>query len=272
MPPSAHQVPDQRLDQIMDQLRSLQNENSNLRGQINMMAKTYTKPESTQQTPQESPFDPEVDKAINDRVNQIVKTMIEPLKNDFGQQIGYLVDRNDELSYNQKYGNQDRFTKLNDKVQQLRDSFESRGEYITRENALQMVYFEETGKKPAMNTAPPTTPEPKFDPYFNAHVNPETGKPMTSEDWGAFEQKQPTQPEQGQTTQQFQPPAQQFQQPEQPAHTTQHNQQTPQLPDQSVNSAYSANQQQSISANDLNVYASDEQLAAFEDKFGDIPL
>jgi len=277
------QLPEHRQDDVADRLRQIENENNQLRGQINMMAQNLKQPAAPTQEPAfESPFDENVDQALTKKIQHAIQGIINPMQEKMTNQIGFLVDQNDSLKYNQSYSG-DRFSKYKDKVESLRQDYQTRGQYIPREEALRIVYFEETGKKAAAAPPTPTTQEPKFDPYFGTMVNPETGAPLTPEEMINHQNTQqpapvaqPAQPIQ--MNQMNQQPAAQV-----PAPPTAFSPQQPQntqapfpgmgeLPQQGMNQPHGGEQQTAPSNQSFDVYASDDQLQAFENKFGDIPL
>jgi hypothetical protein len=287
MPPSG-QLPTHRTDEIAERLRQMETENANLRGQVNMMAQQFKPQPQQPQAPVESPFDEAVDRALNQKIQQVLTQTISPLQEQVTQQIGYLVDKNDELAFNQSYSG-DRFSKYKDKVESVRREYETKGKYIPREEALRIVYFEETGKKAQPENPAPVTQEPKFDPYFGKMVNPETGKPLTEEEIANYNTPQAAPPTEQPVDQYAQPPA--YNQPQapqapafqpmptgmQPPVNQNHPNNNPfqgmgELPPQGMNQPYGEQPTQQANALNLDVYASDDQLQAFDNKFGDVPL
>lgn len=270
---SSNPVPDHRLDELNERLRNMELQNQQLRGQIDYMSKVSNPGKKPDETPA---FKPEVEAAIMATVQKIV----EPLQMQHKQQIGYLVDQLDQTKFQSQYGGE-RYAKIIPKVERLREQYQAQNQYITREQALQMVWFEETGKKqlnPDPQAAPaPAKMEPKFDPYFGTYVDPQTGKPLTPEQIGALQQPQTPPPQQTQQApQQTQQPWQPGNQiPGQQAPATQFAQQPPQqnfqLPGQGVNGA-AAPSFQNAPRGPLTLEASEQDLKAFEENFGDIPL
>lgn len=300
-PPNPQSVPDHRFDEVMEKMRLLEMQNQQLRGQIDMMAKTGQQQGQPGQTQQNSPFKPEVQQAITELVNQ----RLEQERTGFRQQIGMLYDQLDAVNFSAKYSG-DKFAKYHDKVDRLRQQYQSQNQYITREDALRMVYFEETGKKdvapqPQAQTPPPQQ-QPVYDPYFQTWVDPQTGRPI------AGPQATPA-PEEGEAdpNQQQQPGQQQWQRPPPPAQQQQwapptqaqapqaqptghfvpghrtppganhpHGNaygQTFQLPNQGLNQqAAPTHQAQGGARSPLSLESSEADLAAFENQFGDIPL
>ena len=131
MPPSAQPLPTHRNDEIADRLRQMETENAQLRGQVNMMAQQFKPQQPAQTPPVESPFDEAVDRALNEKINSVITSALNPLQERVTQQIGFLVDRNDELAFNQSYSG-DRFSKYRDKVEALRKEYETKGQYLPR--------------------------------------------------------------------------------------------------------------------------------------------
>lgn len=288
MPQGGQQnVPDHRLDEIMSEVRKLRDENNQLRGQIDYISQAKGANQQTQ-TPVESPFDPKVDKALNEKFQRMLQESLTGVEQKLSQQIGYVVDRTDELSFKQTYGSE-RFQKFHEKVDRLREDYQRRGQYIPREEALRIVYFEETGKKahPEPTTQEPAKPE--YDPYFGTMVDPQTKLPVQSQaatqldDWGnpIPVQNQQVMPEQNVQQQSAQVPTQQTQQQAMPTGFEQRTNQThpynnpfnqpPQLPNQGM-SPSAPGSQQGTQRMTLDLYASDDQLAAFEKNFGNVPL
>lgn len=284
--PPNQQVPDHRLDQLTERLRTMELQNSQLRGQIDNMARSAN-PQANQ-PPKQSAFQPEVQKAIT----ELVEEKLQAERQNHRQQIGYLADQLDQTKFQAQYGGE-KYSKLLPKVDQLRQEYQAKNQYITREQALQMVYFEETGKKgmapdPAAPPAPAPVAPPVYDRYLNQWVDPTTGQPV---------QPTPVQALQDESIEpQVQPPAQAWQ-PPQPAQqpNPQFGQVPPgarmqpgqnmnpmvnpfgqnnfQLPGQGVNNPAPAhNQASGAHRGPLNLESADADLEAFEARFGDIPL
>ena len=291
-PQAAPSVPDHRIEEVMNKMRQLELQNSQLRGQIEYMA-GQGKGQTQGQQPPPSPFKPEVQAEIE----KIVNGRLEQERVGFRQQIGMLYDQVDQVNFATKYSN-DKFSKFHGKVEQLRQEYQARNQYITREDALRMVYFEETGTKaPAVapvQQAAPATKQPVYDPYFQQYVDPDTGKPVappalqTAEDPAApapqAQWQQPPPAAQQQWNQAPQAPAPQAQptggnypgqrmQPGAAHPNTNPFGQTFQLPNQGVNQQATPTHQAAANArNPLSLESSDADLAAFENQFGDIPL
>lgn len=284
--PDPNQVPDHRFDELAKELRLLRDQNQQLRGQIDYMAQSRNTPQ--QQTPKESPFDPKVDEALNYKFKQLMEASIDPIKRQTTEQIGYLVDQNDDLKFQLKYGGE-KFKKYHEQVERLRQDYQAKGQYIPREEALRIVYFEETGKKaqPAQAGTPQQV-EPKYDPYLQTYVNPQTGQPVGTPDHTGFAPEPEQQTQTPQVPQWQQPNAQAPQMPQQTTpqvpptgfeqHThSQHPYQNPygappQLPQQGVHNPAATNPAPMNQHLTVDLESSDAELEAFEKKYGDISL
>lgn len=273
-------VPDHRLEQMMERMRQLELQNTQLRATVDHMSKPQQ-----QQPAKESKFNPEVEAALREFVQQQMNPLQEELKN----QVGYLHDRNDEANFRLKYSGE-RYEKFVPQIERIRQEQLAQGRWISREDALKHVYFEETGKKPA--EAPPVVQEkpPVWSPYFNTYVDPNTNLPLSPDKVAELTapkapetqapQTQQMQPQQQYDTPAWQQPPQQpqqqpQQQPWQPAPTGFGQRQQVQsahgsLPQQSVYGQAPA--QQRATPIELSLESSDAQLEAFEKQFGDIPL
>jgi hypothetical protein len=197
----------------MRTIRELKEQNAQLRGQIDVLAKG---PAGAPEPKADSKFDPQVAEAIKG----IVMEQLAPLQGQIKQQIGYLYDKTDEVTYETRYGSE-RFVKLKDRVDQIRHEQQLKGNWVSREEALRIAHFEQTGKKPQ---ADPPKPEEQvkaqWDPYLQQYVDP-TGKvvppPVVA---------QPQQPVPGQLPQAGQAP----QMPQLPPAVQDPNQYQPQVP------------------------------------------
>lgn len=262
MPPT--QVPDHRQEEFAEKLRRLEEQNQQLRGQIDFMARSQS---GQSQEPEESVFEPQVQEAINKQV----KRMLEPMQQEFRQRIGYLMDRNDELSFNLNYGGE-KFAKYHSKVEDVRRQAQAEGRYIPREEALRMVYFEETGKKAQPEPQETQKPEPKYDPYFGQMVDPETGLPIKEGQQDPFAEPQaPQQFQQPQHTPQT-PQYGQYQPGEVPRGTNPMSNpfgQAPRMPQDQPPQGMAPDRNQPV-RREIGLEASDSELAAFENAFGDI--
>lgn len=287
------QVPDQRLEQIMERMRTMELENQRLRGQVDFMAQKAN-PQAPNQQPKPSLFKPEVQDAITQLVQDRLDSVMEKERGTHRQQIGYLADQLDQAKYQMNYGG-DKYAKFQEKVDRLRQDYQARQQYITREDALRLVYFEETGKKgatpdPQAPAAPP--PQPVLDRYTGQWVDPTTGQPAQPQRFSAA-------PEEIEQPQQFQPtpPAQGWQGQQQPQQqqplpmtgnippggrvppgvgspwTNPHGQNFT-LPNQGMNpGSPSAQAGTPTMKGPISIETStDADLKAFEDKYGDIAL
>lgn len=293
-PPNQQQqaVPDHRVNELTERLRALEQQNIQLRQTIDAQ---FQRPQGGQQQ-NPSPFKPEVEQAIRELINSSVESKVVPLQNEFKNHVGLIYDQTDEARFMQQYGAHDRFQKFLPKVESIRRTAESQGRWISREQALQMAYFEETGKKPQAESAPVNKQpnQPVFSPYFNAYVDPVTGMPVNPHEAQTPENQDGTEIPQGDAAAQqmpWQQPAPQQQQ--QPA--PQHGVQTPgyqpnaepgqfgaqhpmanahgmrpQLPGQSMNPSMGSQKAPGGNPMDIGLDATDADLEAFEQKFGEI--
>ena len=255
-----NQVPDHRLEEMAEKLRNLELQNAQLRTLVDRTVKPPPTP-----TKKDSVFKPEVEQSIREVVQEMLKETVNPLQENFTRQVGYLHDRADAIDFNQKYGG-DKYSKLLPKVEQLRQRYEAEGKWIPREEALRVVFFEETGKKTTPDPVQePVKKEPVFDPYFGTYVDPDTKMPtqapvQLTQDDGLDEEKKLFEEfkksranQQAPQTYQDRVTANQFN-----------------LPGQGVNNP--ATISRDTRRVDLNLEASDADLAAFEQTFGDVPL
>jgi hypothetical protein len=281
MPPGQHPVPDHRLEELQNELKAMRDQNSQLRGQVDYMAKNINGPQAPAK-PVESPFDPKVDEALNAKIQGMFQNLIDPLKQTVEQQIGFVVDKTDELSYKQQYNN-DRFAKFNDKVETLRQDYQTKGQYLPREEALKIVYFEETGRKASpeqIQATPEPQPQPQFDQWSQSFIDPVTGQPVdpaTVNQEQHFVPPQETPPAPQPT--QVMPGAQHQRQAmptgfEQNQHSNHPHSnpygQPPALPGQGVNAPASQPHGNPNQITNLELGASDAELEAFEQKFGNV--
>lgn len=285
MPPNQQQVPDHRLDEMQKQMRQLELQNAQLRATMD-----HLRQPQGNQPPVNPIFKPEVEDAIKQVVNQ----RLGPIETQYRQQIGFLADQLDKTKYELNYSGE-KFKPYHDKVEQVHAQAIAENRYISREDALRLVFFEETGKK---NVEPepqaPTNTQPKFDPFFGTVIDPQTGKPVATDTSGFAPQEQvdqngnqimqppahnmqpPAQPQWQQPQQQFQQPQQQQVPPGAQSQQTQH----PfgnaygqfQLPQQGMNNPQAPAHQQPTGREALDLTSSDAALQAFENNFGDIPL
>jgi hypothetical protein len=160
-----NQVPDERLTQMANRLRDLENQNNQLRGQVDFLARGTQQPQQQKQ----SKFSPDVEAAITERVQEIVAPIQEQLRNTQG----YMHDQVDHVTFMQKY-NKPQYEKYLEQVENVRREAQAQGRWIPREQALQYVYFNETGKKPAPENTQQVTPAqdvPVYDTFLGQYVN-----------------------------------------------------------------------------------------------------
>jgi hypothetical protein len=273
------QIPDHRMDELNDRLRTLELQNTQLRTTIDMLKQ----PANPQAQPSQQLFKPEVQEAIA----ATVKSIVEPMQQQFRHQIGYMADQLDQTRFASQYGG-DKYAKLVPKVEQLRAQEQAQGRYITREEALRIVHFDESGKKqldPAPVTVAPVQVQPKFDPYLQTWVD-EKGQPTQYVPPQEQPQVQPQQTQQFQQVGQFpaQPQTVQPQQVQQvqwqpgvkPPVATNHPNgnaygQQFTLPGQGMNQATTTGQAPTMRG-PLSLDSSESEMKAFETQFGDIPL
>lgn len=246
-------VPDHRLDEIMQKLRAFESENARLRGTVDAL---MTRQPAQQQAPEpeESPFQPEVERALQVRFEREMAKRFAPIEQQTKQAIGALADQNDHLKFALRYG-QDTWEKFQDKIERVREERSRAGQWVSREDAYRLVYFDEHGKKPAVTpqTAPAAaTQSPALDPY--------TGfmrEPVTTD----------TQAQESQQAVPFQPAAQ-VPPVQAPAQTP-----LPSLPPQTqAPVGQSTVQQQTQVPGKLDVAMGSPELDAWASKYGDIPL
>lgn len=157
-------VPDHRLDEMMQNFRRLEQDNQRLRGTVDaLMARQPVQP-----TPEpEGPFQPEVERALQARFEREMAKRFAPIEQQTKQAIGALADQNDHLKFSLRYG-ADVYEKFQDKIERVREERSRAGQWVSREDAYRLVYFDENGKKPAVNpaTVPQAAPQaPALDPY-----------------------------------------------------------------------------------------------------------
>ena len=284
MPPNQPQVPDHRLSEMQERLRVLELQNMQLRTTLDQVAR----PQNPNQPAQPGPFKPEVEDAIT----QILQRRLEPIQQQYKQQIGFLADQLDQARFEVNYGS-DKFKPYHEKVKQVRDQELAQGRYMTREEALRLVHFEETGKKQITPEPPkPQETAPKFDPFFGTNVDPQTGLPVQPNQQMQDPNWQESQPQNPQVPQQFAPQYQTAQPPQYPPQNQPYPQQTPPgarqpmqtnhpygnaygqqftLPNQGVNNPTHQSQPNPRAPLNLET-ATEADLEAFERNFGEISL
>lgn len=290
-PNQQQQVPDHRYEELRKELTQLKMQNQQLRGHLDAVTQRQT-PQGPQE-PASQVFKPEVVKELQ----RLIGEAITPVRGEMQNQLGMVYDATDEAKFRLHYGDK-RFEKYLPRVEEIRTELQAQGKWIPREQALQMAYFEDTGKKPA--PAAPQAPAPQapvFDPYLQTYVDPATQKPYAQNEamppQGAVDPtQQQVQTPQQQFVPQWQQPVQQQAQPQhqpwQPQPTGmernnpyqhQHYAQSPQqqqpnfqLPQQGMNPAAMPEHQRNQGHQAIDLESSESQLDAFEKKFGDIPL
>ena len=150
-------IPDHRWQEVYSELKRIREENVRLRDHVdrlNYQSRPQTPPQKV-----DSKFDPSVQEAMQQEFDRYLKPKAEAIQ----QQMGMVIDRNDELEFLVKYGHEN-YEKYKEKIEPLRDQRSRMGQYMTREDAFKFVKFEETGRKPAENPLPPQ-PQVQFDKY-----------------------------------------------------------------------------------------------------------
>lgn len=282
------QVPDHRIAEMEKRFRDLELQNAQLRTTVDHL-KGFA-----QQKPQQDgqpAFKPEVATAIE----KLLEQKMAPMHEQYRQQIGFMQDRLDQANYRLTYGGE-KYAPFHEKVEQIHQQNIAQGRWVPREEILRMVHFEEAGKKqtPPDPQQVQQQAQPKFDPFFNKFVDPQTGLPIQGapegfEDQGNGQQNQ-TQNFQPQN-QQVPPWQQQQQVQQQPPQQNQYGYQQPgvrqpmntqhphgnafgqnfQLPNQGVNNPAGQQNQPNPRA-PLSLDSGEAELEAFERQFGEIPL
>lgn len=277
-------VPDHRFDDAMERLRVMELQNAQLRATVDHLSKQKSPVEANAA---ESQFKPEVLQALKD----VIKQELNPFQQQFQHQVGMVYDATDEAQFRLKYSDQ-KFIKLLPKIDKLRQDMQMQNRWIPREEALKLVYFEETGHKAQETPAQVQQEQPVWSPYFNSFVDPKTnlpvhGVPQVAQQEQFTEQQQPAPQHPGMPWQQQQQ-AQQPQQPKQyqpqptgftpqpkPGGNMNHpynNAHGIQLPSQGINNQAPPEHQANSQFTGLDLDSSPEQLAAFEKTFGELPL
>jgi len=163
MSDGSQQLPDHRIQEMMQAQRELAEQNRQLRQTVESLTTRLRGPDPAE----DSPFAPEVERALQGRISQALTQQA----NQFKQQFGYIWDKQDRLDFQQRYGAEALKT-YGDKIEDLRKKAQQEGRYLNHEDAFKFVKFEETNRKPQENPAPPMS-EPKFDPYLGKYVQPE---------------------------------------------------------------------------------------------------
>lgn len=243
-------VPDHRLEEVMNRLRTLEQENARLRGTIDA---TYSRMAPAQPEPEDSPFQPEVERALQAKFDRELAKRFQPIEQQTKAAIGALADQNDALRFALTYG-QDEYTKYQDKIERLREERSRMGQWVSREDAYRHIYFEENRKKPTANPQPAAvTQAPTLDPYTGmvreqaaVDTPPQSAQPAVP-----FQQAQPPTPPEVKVEQTTLPP----------------------LPPQSTAPLAPSTPQQQINIpSKLDIALDEKTLSSWADRYGDIPL
>lgn len=259
-------VPDHRFEEMARKLQQMENQNAQLRGQVDMLSRAPT-PGNPAQV---SEFDPKVEAALQ----KLIAAKLTPLQTNITNQLGYLYDKSDQIEYAGKYGG-DRFKKYDEKVNQIRHEQQLAGKWTPREEALRMAFFDETGKKPLPDKPLEAAEQPAvWDHYLNTYVDPLSRKPAKPPGLEFQTQQQPqpqgTVPVIAPPQQQMpQAPPQNLQPPAIPAEVPFN--MTEQLPPQGINQPALA-PQTTPQHLEVGLESSPEELAAWGEKYGDVPL
>lgn len=245
------QVPDHRIEEMMQNFRRMEQENMRLRGTVDaLMAQRTQAPE-----PQEdSPFQPEVERALQARFDREMAKRFQPIEQQTKAAIGALADQNDQLRFSLMYG-QDTLTKYQDKIERIREERSRAGQWISREDAYKHIFFEEKGKQPAATPQAAQAPAaPAIDPYtgmMREQAPVETQPPQAPQQAVPFQPAAPVAPQVPQVEQTSVPP----------------------LPPQTMSPVTPATQTQitNVPAK-LELEMDSKQYDAWADKFANIPL
>ncbi len=160
------QVPDQRLDQMMEQFRLLREENGKLKQAVDYYAAQTQKPPPVPVKEEDSDFQPHIDKALSKKIQKEMKQ----LEDRMNQANNFFADRDDLILFHQKYGAK-QYDDYKDKIEGLRAQRFQQGQPLTREDAFRLVAFEDRGKKPQILNETKAS-EPVFDPYLGKYTTP----------------------------------------------------------------------------------------------------
>lgn len=259
---STPQVPDQRFNEIQAQVRELREQNVALRNQVDMFAK-MSRPNA--QPEQKQIFQPDVDQALTQKFQQ----MLQPIQQQVTQAIGMQHDRIDRTEFQSKYSNSP-LKEYMPEVERIMEDNKLQNRWIPREQVIQYVHFQQTGRKaqePTQQSAP-AQPQATYNPYLGQWTGPD-GKPTAPPAQAVQPQGLPPQ-----SVEMVQPQTQQaspVQQVQQPASNQYVPNQTPNLPPSTPppQSVAAMSQTQAIG---LDLKADDKALNAWADKYGDVPL
>ena len=177
----ANNLPDHRLDDIAKQLTALKTENLQLRQTLGTVHQSMVAPKGVSPTEVPKLFEEKlqdaVEKIIDFKQNQFLNKHVNPINQKMETAYGNLADQNDKVSFAHQYGSDEKFKQYLPKMEELRQEQIAQGNWVSREQALQLAFFEEEGRKaPAAVAAPPT---PEFDSVMNTFVHPGTQIPWT---------------------------------------------------------------------------------------------
>lgn len=242
-------VPDHRLNEMMEQMRLMREENLQMRNALNNL---YSRQAPAPTNPEQPLFEEKTAQALE----KFIQKKLDPIVSQTKNQTGMLIDRNDLLEFQQRYGVK-KYDEYAQKIEGLRQQAIQQGRYMTREEAYKLVYFEESNKKAQQTPEAPQAPQgPTYDPYLGQWINPPAAPQA------AAPVVPPAQVQPGQQ----QPPAQAQQQVTPPVQT-----QDFQLPPDFMSPGAKVAPTGAVPRMELGQV--DEQgLAAFETKFGDVPL
>jgi hypothetical protein len=267
-----HMIPKERFDQVLSQVETLKQQNSEMRGMIQSLFQQQQAQRQPQQPPppEETPFEPNTQKAIKSLFQQELRQQINPLVQDFRQQIGHLSDENDKLLFINTYGLES-YDKYKPKIESLRREQSQQGRYITREEAYKLVHFDETQRKP--KTQPTQPLGPAFDPYTGDIVNPQQTQVNPGQQPGQPPQQQQAQFQQPQQAPPYNPQvAQHYQVPgfqPQPQSNEFGENYDPGLPPAGITEGGFVPPQNAGQVGPLNIGMSDKELDAWAEKYGD---
>lgn len=248
-PPAApaSSIPDQRFEELQKQMRAYREENQQLRGQVDFLARQGQKPNE----PKSSPFKPDAEKAIEEKF----ASMMQSHQQNFAATVGMMKDDLDQTKFETRYRDSN-YAKYLPRVEEEMASMRNRGQWMPREEVLKHLYFEETGRK-AKEPATQATPQgPVWDPYVGRYVNPPNTVVAAPEAPAAADQRPPPFPRESTQPQGF--PAQPLWKPE--------------LPSANPPPAAAAAAPTNFPTTGLTMNATEKDLDAWASRFGDQPI
>lgn len=282
-----NQMSDQ-FQQLLNEVRTARNENQQLRGQLDMMARQFATGQPQQQPTKAAAFDPKVQQALDEEFNK----RLGPIQNQFQQVTGMMRDETDEAKFRLTFRGS-KYDKYIPEVEAEMRNLKSQGKWMPREQVLQYQYFQDQGKKAQEPAAAAQQIVPVYDSYINQWKDPVSGQvvaqpsaiqippggaPQVAQDQQQqqqqVQQQQQQQPNPAQMPNGYQQPGQQpfFAQPQQQQDPNQQNNWTPNL----GNSAPPPPGGQGTAPVNFNggltVDASDKTLDGWAEKYGDVPL